>query len=423
MRIFVTLFLLFFFSACGNRGTSLINTAHLDRLYQKIELAGQEVGIIHIYAEYPDYTWAEAPGEGIACMDDVARAAVFYLRYARYTGKEDYENKARYLLKFVLLMQAENGFFYNFINAEHTIEKELQNSLPQGNWWSWRALWALIEGYIFYKEQDADFANRIQTALRKIINAMTENSTDHPSTVKYRGLSLPDWLPFQYAADQAALIIIALTPYYRLHPDPTIRNIIDRLAEGILVMQIKVKNYFLTGAFLSWKNIWHAYGNSQAGALLLAADVLQKTKYSRAALRELDGFVQNMQKEGFYNYIAVRAERDSLIIEEKQRFPQISYGIRPMVFAALRAYDFKKEEKYVCQAADIACWLLGKNKANRPIYMPQTGRCYDGIENEEKINLNAGAESTIEALLTLLTIEQNPTARQIITRYYQKRNQ
>jgi hypothetical protein len=37
---------------------------------------------------------------------------------------------------------------------------------------------------------------------------------------------------------------------------------------------------------------------------------------------------------------------------------------------------------------------------------PATGRGFDGIINEGKINLNAGAESTIEALLALQEVGQ-----------------
>ena len=44
------------------------------------------------------------------------------------------------------------------------------------------------------------------------------------------------------------------------------------------------------------------------------------------------------------------------------------------------------------------------------MYNPHTGIFYDGIENENLINKNSGAESTIEGLLSLLKISQNQTA-------------
>ena len=49
---------------------SSINTAHLDALYEEIKFEGDTVGIIHIYAEAPDYKWKGDDNEGIACVDD-----------------------------------------------------------------------------------------------------------------------------------------------------------------------------------------------------------------------------------------------------------------------------------------------------------------------------------------------------------------
>jgi len=44
------------------------------------------------------------------------------------------------------------------------------------------------------------------------------------------------------------------------------------------------------------------------------------------------------------------------------------------------------------------------------MYFPLSGICYDGINSQNVINKNSGAESTIEALLSLLTLEQNQIA-------------
>ena len=49
-------------------------------------------------------------------------------------------------------------------------------------------------------------------------------------------------------------------------------------------------------------------------------------------------------------------------------------------------------------------WFLGNNHLHQIIYNPCTGGCYDGLE-ENYINLNQGAESTVSYLLARLTIE------------------
>ena len=51
-------------------------------------------------------------------------------------------------------------------------------------------------------------------------------------------------------------------------------------------------------------------------------------------------------------------------------------------------------------------WFLGKNHLHQIIYNPCTGGCYDGLE-ENYVNLNQGAESTVSYLMARLTIEKS----------------
>ena len=50
-------------------------------------------------------------------------------------------------------------------------------------------------------------------------------------------------------------------------------------------------------------------------------------------------------------------------------------------------------------------WFLGNNHLHQVIYNPCTGGCYDGLE-EDHINLNQGAESTVSYLMARLTVEK-----------------
>ncbi len=86
--------------------------------------------------------------------------------------------------------------------------------------------------------------------------------------------------------------------------------------------------------------------------------------------------------------------------------PQIAYGIRPMVFACMKAYEVTGDTKYKTRANQLATWFSGQNPAHAAMYDPATGRGYDGISNSNQINRNSGAESTIEALLTMQAIEE-----------------
>ena len=51
-------------------------------------------------------------------------------------------------------------------------------------------------------------------------------------------------------------------------------------------------------------------------------------------------------------------------------------------------------------------WFQGNNHLNQIIYNPVTGGCYDGLE-DEYMNLNQGAESTVSYLMARFTME-NP---------------
>ncbi|MGE5811979.1 MAG: hypothetical protein ACM339_10775, partial [Ignavibacteria bacterium] len=132
----------FFYSQTLNC-SSLVNTFHLDFLYEEIKVDGEEMGIIHIYSNYPGYKWTADDDEGIACVDDAARASVFYLKHYLHENNAESLNKSKMLINFLLYMQAENGFFYNFIWEDHSINTNYRTSVAEPNWWSWRALWAL----------------------------------------------------------------------------------------------------------------------------------------------------------------------------------------------------------------------------------------------------------------------------------------
>ena len=82
-----------------------------------------------------------------------------------------------------------------------------------------------------------------------------------------------------------------------------------------------------------------------------------------------------------------------------------------MAVGLIRLYEATGDVRYAKMAGLAASWLTGNNDVGEPMYDPDTGRCFDGLEDGNTINRNAGAESTIEALTTILEIEQHPQAR------------
>ena len=408
-RIILVLSLLpLLFSQCkkAENKTSLINTDHLNYLFTHLQVEGQPLAGVVIYAEYPDYRFVEAPGEGLICVDDIARAAIVYLRYAHYYNDPLALNRARQLLHTVLKLQAPNGLFYNFVDGQGNIQKELHNSRPLPNWWAWRAFWSLAEYLNYIGPNKTGLRDSVHQAIQKILPHVRQLFDFWKQTQIMAGFEAPLWLPLHFAADQAGLLLKALCTYYRAAPDQEVVPMIRKLASGIMAMQINDARSEFYGAFLSWQNIWHAYGNIQADALFDAFEVTGDSTYFKAAIKEVDNFYPQLLKKGLLHEARLLNEQGRVKIIRQRRFEQIAYDLRPMIWATLHAWRLTKSEKFKQQTITLTSWFAGQNVARKMMYNPENGRCFDGIISEQKINLNSGAESTIEALLALMEVER-----------------
>ncbi len=387
----------------------LANLAHLNHLYEEIKLAGQAVAIVHIYCEYPDYRWVGDEDEGIACVDDAARAAVVYLRHYEISGDASSLRRARMLLEFVRAMQAHDGLFYNFIRADHSINREGHTSFKSLGWWTGRAVWALGEGYRVWQKQDSSYAASLQASLRKTFFHLDTLLAHYAEIDTSSGFPAPRWLLYHSAADATSELMLGLASYGGASRDPRVLEYLSKFSTGLLAMQINDERSRFRGLFLSWRNIWHGWGNSQSQALALTAAVLPDDKIRIAVEREAD-FLHPFWRKNFWLREMEFAPRDWRVARADS-FPQIAYAVRPMVVAALRLGEIADEPRYAEAAGELATWFFGNNPAQAQMYDPRSGRGYDGILSQDEINRNAGAESTIEALLALLEVEASAVAR------------
>jgi len=401
-------------SACDNQNRDnvhkLVNSNHLKQLYAEGTLEnGKEVGVINIYSEYPDYTYAIEPNEGFSCVDDVARALVFLSSYSKNCDDPEVEIMIDNLTRFILSMQAENGYFYNFLWGDMSINKTYKTSVAEPNWWSWRALWALSE---IYPKLSEGLAERTRSATEQIIETVINEYLELPKdTILLEGMTLPNWFPSGTAYDQSAILMIGMESYYKnIQKDTALIKLIEKFAEGLLLTQKGDRNNFPYGAYLSWNNLWHAYGNMQAYAMLRSGKLLGRDDFIQSALNEINYFYPYLLNAGFLHHMYIIKKEDQICETEKNMYPQIAYGIRPMVYACLEAYDITEKQKYIDMAQQLTSWLAGNNPAGQQMYDPETGRCFDGIGSEKEVNKNSGAESTIEALLILQAINNHPVA-------------
>ena len=205
--------------------------------------------------------------------------------------------------------------------------------------------------------------------------------------------------------------------YYNISKDGTIPEYINYLSNGILTTQKGDSTSFPYYAFMSWDNLWHGYGNLQAYSLLKASSVLEREDMLLAAISEINYFYKFLMNENYLSSFSIEKKDGEYIQTDTKQFSQIAYNIRVMVYATLKAYNITKDTTYAIKAGEIASWFFGNNIAEAQMYFPSSGISYDGINSQNDINKNSGAESTIEALLTLIAIEQNSISKKTISKY------
>lgn len=85
---------------------------------------------------------------------------------------------------------------------------------------------------------------------------------------------------------------------------------------------------------------------------------------------------------------------------EPARFDQQPIEANATVSACLEAYRITREPRWLDEARSAFEWFLGRNDLGQDLYDPVTGGCCDGLQ-EDRVNRNQGAESTLAFLLSL----------------------
>lgn len=403
----------------NNTSNSIVNYSHLNNLCTTIKFSDGVTGIgVYIYSNAPNYTNTDAPGEGYTCVDDVSRTALAYLRSNQFATDTAVRNKVFGLLNFVLEMQSSTGYFYNFLLTGNQINTSGSTSANTPNWWSWRALQALTEAGPIVKTYNTDLSNKIDVAVSKLIDAIKQNQVNKPqTTTTINGITIPQWLPAESGADQAAILILGLIPYAQTTGDDVIKSYIKKLADGIAMMQQGAATQTPYGCFLSSGSSWHAYGCDQSYALLRAGLYLNETSYKDKALVEVKNFYTWLLNAGMKSSFDVINQGGAISLANQNSYPQIAYDLRPMIFASIEAYTQTGDAAYADIAGHLAAWFLGSNAASVNMYSSATGVTYDGITAYNTVNKNSGAESTIEAILALQRVEANASVLSAMNKY------
>jgi len=357
---------------------------------------GRPVRVVALYAEAPDYRPSGSPvrdgSEGIACVDDAARAALVYLRAYEKTGDARDRDEAYGLLQFVAAMEQGDGEFLNFIDRQGRPNRDAPSSVKSMSYWAARGLWALAEAVRVLGRLDPD---RVEGLLGPLDRAVMRMGREVEAGRLIGGSAT--------ATSEALLGLLALQ---RAEPSPARAALAARTAELLVPLTTGTAASAPWGARLDRPDsAWHAWGSRSTAALATAAVVLGRPDFLVAARQEADALWTRFLLAG---QVASEVAPDGTA----KWFPQIAYGISPIVEGYLALAEATNDRKYAVLAGLTSAWLLEANPAAVPMYDEKTGRTFDGIDGPAatQVNRNAGAESTVESLLALQGVTRNADA-------------
>lgn len=299
---------------------------------------------------------AESGYEGVACLDDAARAVVLALNIYCQTNDQNALKNARKWLTFVEYMQMENGEFTNFI-LDTTGEKNLdgKTSYPGGAWWTIRALWALSTAY--RELGDQHILKRISSCPLPDIEA--------------------DPLPFKLKA----LFVIAISELILSGRSVPAILQITTFQEYCDHLEQWSDPYLLDAPGRLEVQMW---GYHQLQAMVRAYKIFHNDKYLQAAIRTARNLAEPViDGNFFYSY-------------PNQKSQLCVYCLSPLAAGLAELYQVTGEKSYQMMFHKVVGWLYGENEALTSIYDPASGRCRDGLEGKS-VSKNCGAESSIEA--------------------------
>jgi len=415
---------------------TLTNLAHLDFLTSTVTPTPERghttyrlnsepsVGVLWVYANHLDGGGYQRTGggaydpvhntygQGAFDADDVARAAVVYLRHFAQFGDRHSHDAAYQLLRGLTYLQTVSGPNAGNVvlwmqpdgslNPSPTPKDTPDPSDSGASYWLARTIWALGEGYADLRGSDPAFAHFLQQRLNLAIDAVNRQVlTRYGHYQIVDGQRMPAWL-ITDGADASSEAVLGLAAYVNAGGGRVARIALSRLASGIAEMGGGNARTWPNGAILpsaTSRSMWHAWGAQMPSALAEAATALHQPKLLGAAVAD---------SAVFTSHLFTATGPDNGWLPAPIDGSQIAYGADARV-QGLLAVAAAVHSTGLRQLGGVAAgWFFGQNAAGVPIYDPATGVTHDGVSADGAVNLNSGAESTIHGLLTMEALDARP---------------
>lgn len=296
----------------------------------------------------------ESGVEGVACVDDAARACIVLYRLWAATGNQALGSWAGALLDFVAWMHAGGGLWNNFIlDWEGTKNVAGPTSGAGSNFWQARAMLALAE------TGHATNQDRNHNLLTEAFDAAA--CAAPPSDVRA-------------IHAQAALAML------RKGHDPRIAALLGAWCGELAASR---RDGILMNS-PDERGRPHLWGHVQEGVLAEASAVLDRRDLLEVAIKSAERVFADVIESGF------------------DRPHVSSYDVQSAVFAMDRLAAVTGRPRYAELAGMARSWFDGRNPAGAAVYDRAIGRVADGLD-DERVSDRSGAETNITACDALIS--------------------
>lgn len=318
------------------------------RLTGTVPAAGEDALAIAVYADARSRAFpaADLGYEGVACVDDAARAAVLLCDVWEATGNARIRAWARGLVSFLHHMQQDDGRFVNFIvDWDGHRNTGGPTSFPGGGFWHARGVRGLAKAWLVFGDV------RAHDGLLRGLEVIRA-ARDVP-------------------ADVRAIHAVMAVELIRAREVRDLRDDLGRWCDEIASQ--RRGDVLHDNPAESEPHLW---GHLQEGVLADAGLLLGRPELVALARRSALAYLAPLIESGF----------DAPTVQP--------YGAGSAVYCVDRLAEVTREPAFADLAAKARAWFDGRNPAGEPVYDRENGRVYDGID-DGVVNRHSGAESNV----------------------------
>ncbi len=301
-------------------------------------------------------------------IDDNARALIAMCQHYKMTQDETDLPYINIYLNFIAYCERPNELFINYVDYNSNFTSQNADVNLEDS--TGRSIWAL--GYLVSLSHLMPY--QLTTKAEQIFTRAVKNA-------------------HKIHSPRAMAFIIKGLYYYNRSVDN------DNTIEIVSLLSNRLVQMYRHESTPEWQwfESYLTYANSVLPeALLCAYAITENTDYQEVAKSSFDFLISKTFTEDGIKVISNQSWYHKGA--ESGSFGEQPIDVAYTIIALRKFYDVLKEKRYIDKMETAFNWFLGNNHLQQIIYNPCTGGCFDGLE-ENNVNLNQGAESTVSYLM------------------------